>query len=58
VAQQSFVNKSSQQSETDGSFQAGALHNIRQRKGLPVIHKHAKNGTCAGNGLKSVLRLE
>jgi hypothetical protein len=58
VAQQSFVNEGSQQSETDGSFQAGALNNIRQGKGLPVILKQAKNGTCAGNGLKSVLRLE
>jgi hypothetical protein len=58
VTQQSFVNESSQQSETDGSLQAGALHNIRQGKGLPVILKQAQNGTCAGNGLKSVSRLE
>jgi hypothetical protein len=58
MTKQAFFRKSSQQSETDGSFQAGALHNIRQGKRLPVILEQAKNGTCAGNGFKSVLWLE
>jgi hypothetical protein len=54
VAQQPFVNESSQQSETDGSFQTGSRHNLRQRKRLAVVFKQAKNGTSAGYSFQLV----